>query len=60
MLFDYIRSLQFTNGYLRKLFFDVKMIKYVGKQGVVKEHSHSYVTEEQRSLHAYFTFKPFY
>ena len=28
-------------GYLRKLFFDVKMKKYVGKQGVMKEHSHS-------------------
>ena len=31
----------FIKGYLRKLFFDVKMKKYVSKQGVMKEHSHS-------------------
>jgi len=46
-------------GYLRKLFFDVKMKKYVGRQGVMREHSRSYRTEEQRSLRAYFTFRPF-
>ncbi len=50
---------KYNKGYLRKLFFDVKMRKYVCKRGVMKEHSHSYETEEQRSLRAYFTFRPF-
>ena len=45
------RSCRFSNkGYLWKLFFDVKMKKYVGKQGVMKENSLSYETEEERSL----------
>ena len=35
------RDVANSKGHLRKLFFDVKMKKYVGKRGEMKELSHS-------------------
>lgn len=36
-----LRKFVVTKGCLRKLFFDLKMKKYMRKQGVIREFSHS-------------------